>query len=957
MKRFCTWLSVPLILLTVAATVGAQTEPSASVEHRRRVQQRVREMALAMVTNVLDVQIQQLEENRLTSHPWYGEIRVMRSHVSELVEQEMSEVVARLAELETASDADREAILLDARKSIRSVVARLAAERHSLLHRLKIAEIARQAVRLIEMQTGTQETTESLPAQPDARREALNLATLEDQRDITGLYGEFEKSLVVVSQADWGGPFPDAAQRGLELLAEGEVAEQLDAAADHLQSAQFAAAVSSQEAVIRGLEALLERIERAQGLAGDDRSATAEKIREMIEQQEEVRETSSQPDLDQARFDQLADQQTEIRQNIANFSQEMQNLPDVQRPLENALEAAAKAAENLFEQEQESALAQQDKVLENLEDAVEEALEAAAFEPPGLTAEEYAERIEDLEGAREDLEKVAQEQAEASQAVQEEPAKATQHEEQVEQQLAEVPKDRDLPEPVESSVADAEEAASDAADDTSPETVRTADEAVERAVSEAEVGLADARREQLATEIAELAHAAHALDHAARAERQIAETAAEAAENEGLEAERAGELGEKQDTIGEIARKVAEGVENTAPEAAQTLEQAEQPMQQAGQQLQSAEQTPGESSKPAAAEASKQASEAAEKLAQAAEQVRQELQRAAEEMAQLGGQQLEQVRDVRNDVEQGLAESLEPLAASQAQTSRQAGQLAQQSVPVDPQATSALRNAQRQAEQGAQASQEPQAAQSGIQESMGEAAASLAGREQQIGDELADAMAMAEAGMQPAPEPSSGEPSSPGEQTPGTGQPTGQQPGQTAEASQPGGESGQPGQASQQPSSPGSPMPSSQPGMPMPGGQPLANMPIRQASQMAAQMAGMPGATPGMMPGPGGMPSPVPMPGMPSPMIGAGGVSMGGPPVANLPPMEMGILPALDQLPEGAATPDSAADARPGERKYVEPPWFARLPPDVRSAIRSGARQRFPRGYEERLKRYFESMD
>jgi len=37
--------------------------------------------------------------------------------------------------------------------------------------------------------------------------------------------------------------------------------------------------------------------------------------------------------------------------------------------------------------------------------------------------------------------------------------------------------------------------------------------------------------------------------------------------------------------------------------------------------------------------------------------------------------------------------------------------------------------------------------------------------------------------------------------------------------------------------------------------------------------------------------------------------------------------------------------------------WFARLPPSLRSAIQAKSRGKAPRGYEERLRRYFESLD
>ncbi len=131
----------------------------------------------------------------------------------------------------------------------------------------------------------------------------------------------------------------------------------------------------------------------------------------------------------------------------------------------------------------------------------------------------------------------------------------------------------------------------------------------------------------------------------------------------------------------------------------------------------------------------------------------------------------------------------------------------------------------------------------------------------------------------------------------------------------------------------------------MPGGAPLANAPIREASQLAAQMAGTP------------MPGGMPMPGMPNPQIGTGGVSMAGQKVLNAPPNEEGIRPEPDEIPDGQATPDSAQDTEPGDRPFIEEPWFARLPPELRKAIRNNSQRRAPRGYEQRLKRYFESMD
>jgi hypothetical protein len=64
-----------------------------------------------------------------------------------------------------------------------------------------------------------------------------------------------------------------------------------------------------------------------------------------------------------------------------------------------------------------------------------------------------------------------------------------------------------------------------------------------------------------------------------------------------------------------------------------------------------------------------------------------------------------------------------------------------------------------------------------------------------------------------------------------------------------------------------------------------------------------------------------------------------------------------ERKPEDSRAGDSKEDAKVDARKFREEPWFAKLPPDLRKAIRAKSQRKAPRGYEERLKRYFESID
>ena len=71
----------------------------------------------------------------------------------------------------------------------------------------------------------------------------------------------------------------------------------------------------------------------------------------------------------------------------------------------------------------------------------------------------------------------------------------------------------------------------------------------------------------------------------------------------------------------------------------------------------------------------------------------------------------------------------------------------------------------------------------------------------------------------------------------------------------------------------------------------------------------------------------------------------------NVAPSESGNRLTSDQ---GRARDGTAADE---QRSLQDSPWFAKLPPALRESIRARTRRRPPRGYEERLRRYFESVD
>ncbi len=68
-----------------------------------------------------------------------------------------------------------------------------------------------------------------------------------------------------------------------------------------------------------------------------------------------------------------------------------------------------------------------------------------------------------------------------------------------------------------------------------------------------------------------------------------------------------------------------------------------------------------------------------------------------------------------------------------------------------------------------------------------------------------------------------------------------------------------------------------------------------------------------------------------------------------------GAVAAHRTVADGQRSADDHAIAE--GQSAADAPWFARLPAELREAIRSRGRSQPPRGYEERLRRYFESAD
>jgi len=712
---------VVLALLAMAGLGWCLESPQAAfaIENerllaRQRSQERARRMAAELVGGILDVQLRQLEENGMTGLPIYGEIRDMRGSLHALVEEEMQEVVVLLTQAQEAEGDTRNQAFAQARDKIRQVVIKITAERQKLMLRMRVARLAAQTRQVIELQERTRRVTERLDSLPGDDRETQALSNIEDQKDVRAVYFQLIESLHLATGL--GGQVGAGAVQGLAILKVAQVKEAIEEARKNIAHARFTDATERQTHVLQGLRRLLEQVEKTHGLISSDPDAILRRVRELMEQQEKLRDVTRKEELSFERIEPLVREQSKLHQELGELARELADRPMAQPPLEQAKEASFEAAGEIFDQRQEEAVREQDEVIGALAEVERRLQEDSAGDRGGMTAEELAIQAQALEKAKEQLAAAQQPQTAAEEAAADNPAQAQRKEIAVAEALKDVPNEN-LPKAANVRVEEAQRKAAAAAEklnearsaEQAPQreaAVEAAGEALDQAQAEVEAQLADKKREALAVKAGELSRASEALERAAAAERRLGAEAAQAAD-EGTAQEHAEEFARDQADVAEVAENIAKGVEETAPAAAETLKPAAETAREGAEALRAAQQKAAEN----AAAASQEAQQAVEQVAAAAEptarqldeaarQLRQAAGKAAEQLAQIAAEQARQARQLGEEIEQASAAAHRNDAAARMERLAQAAQAINEArVAQQRAAKTADQNAQQAAQQ------------------------------------------------------------------------------------------------------------------------------------------------------------------------------------------------------------------------------------------------------------------
>src|SRR4051812_36352286 len=111
-----------LLLLMGSSVLAVESE---GIRRKQQAQEKARLLATELVSNVLEIQLTQLEENGLTKLPIYTDIKSMRGSVDGMVDRDMQDIIEMLVKVQESRTAERTKKFNEVRGRVREVVVKL----------------------------------------------------------------------------------------------------------------------------------------------------------------------------------------------------------------------------------------------------------------------------------------------------------------------------------------------------------------------------------------------------------------------------------------------------------------------------------------------------------------------------------------------------------------------------------------------------------------------------------------------------------------------------------------------------------------------------------------------------------------------------------------------------------------------------------------------------------------
>lgn len=652
-----------LALFTVVWQTGrAQTVDLELLQQTLVDQQQVLSMTQEWIENVLDRQLQQLEENHLTTTAQYRDLRSTRNQIAALVETELASVIEQLTSLKELPEAKREVAFREARLRSRSVMWELSIVRQKLLNRLKVNQLAEQLLHVIDFQTEVQNATRRLTQAGITEVVPLAQKVMEDQLDAQKMC-----LLLVASLEDvqtWGGRLSKTALDSLQTLQVHETTSRLTSVNQTLQSAKYSEAVTHQQAVLERLRIALSQWQTSQGEINGDYPIIGDQLQKLIAEQTELRKETQQRESTSSTLDDLVTRQVKLEQELSRFADSTRLPTEAAAHLNHAMSSANEAAEQLFQSHHAVAVRQQTKILGHLAAMETTMSQSSDITSSNLSAEEFADLIRLLEKTQQQLITSQQLLQAAKEQLGNDPAISGESEKRA---LSVVNDLLQLPTLPASAMhrlqAVVESLEHDITSPGNDEQNRVPRE-LQRAQTTIAAALHTTKRQYVSVLMGELARSAEVLERAAVEEREIAEsviqmmTPADAANaNHSTQ-----KLVDRQSLVQTVAVKLAVSMQNTSPHSSEGVDAGRLAAQMSGEKLNQLENSSEFTTNGnAAVDSARSSAGQFEAVAQA---LRAEIQHLASTYSQSSSAEADQLKATRENFEHSLVQLVETTSQS-----------------------------------------------------------------------------------------------------------------------------------------------------------------------------------------------------------------------------------------------------------------------------------------------------